>query len=63
MTTDFKKIMNIDEQIMTELLSQPEIFENVSKMTEKELEFFREMLIKQGIYARYCQERNEKAGE
>jgi hypothetical protein len=52
--------MTVDEKIMNELLSQPAVRKNVLKMTAKELEFFKQVLISQGVYAQYCKERNSK---
>jgi hypothetical protein len=48
-----------DEKIMDELLSQPEIKNNVKKMTHEMLEWFKELLISQGIYDKYVKERSE----
>jgi hypothetical protein len=42
---------------MNELLSLPDVKKNVEKMTDLELDFFKRMLVSQGIYQRYCAER------
>jgi hypothetical protein len=48
----------IDETIMNELLEQPGIKENVEKMTPAELDYFKTLLVCNGIYAQYVEERN-----
>ena len=53
----------LDAKIMQELLDQPEVQINVKKMTEAELAFFKEMLVKTGIYARFVRERVKTAGK
>lgn len=50
----------VNEKIMNELLSQPKVRSKVIKMTRAELQFFKEALVSQGIYARYCKERKAK---
>lgn len=56
--------MTVDEKIMNELLSQPKVRKNVLRMTANELRFFKETLIKTGVYAQYRKERkNKKAGK
>lgn len=50
-----------DEAIMNELLAQPEVQKSVLRMTARELEFFKRMLVAQGTYARYVQERESKS--
>ena len=47
----------VDEKIMAELLEQPGVKENVAQMTAAELAMFRDLLVRGGIYARYCKER------
>ena len=49
--------MNYNKKIMQELLSAPGVRENVAKMTSKEKQFFKETLVKTGVYAQYCKER------
>jgi hypothetical protein len=46
-----------DLEIMGELLKQPEVAENVKDMKPKTLEWFKELLVSQGIYAKYVEER------
>lgn len=43
---------------MAELLLQPGVREAVATMTPDELVFYKDLLISQGIYARYVKERN-----
>ena len=42
-----------NETVMNELLSIPEIKENVDKMTEGELKFYKLLLVREGIYGRF----------
>jgi hypothetical protein len=51
----------VNEAIMAELLHQPEVKKSVLRMTAKELEFFKTLLVKQGIYARFVRERAKTA--
>lgn len=46
-----------DLEIMNELLKQPEIAESVKNMKPETLEWYKELLVSQGIYARYVKER------
>lgn len=48
-----------DEKIMNELLAQPGVKENVKKMNEETLEWFKSLLVSQGVYARYVKERRK----
>ena len=48
-----------DEKIMAELLEQPGVKENVAKMSPEMLEWFKELLVKQGVYIRYVSERQD----
>lgn len=57
--------MNYDKKIMSELLKQDGVRENVIKMTAKELKYFKDLLVKPrghlpSIYEQYCQERKDK---
>jgi hypothetical protein len=54
---------DFDETIMNELLSNPKVRKNVLKMTANELQFFKEALVKTGVYAKYCKERKPKGGK
>ena len=47
----------VDPQVMQELLERPGIQEFVAKMTPEELAWYKDLLVKQGIYARYGRER------
>lgn len=53
-----KQRRTVDPAIMAELLAQPGVKEAVAGMTPDEREFYQELLISQGIYARYLKERN-----
>jgi hypothetical protein len=46
-----------DPVIMQELLDHPEIRPQVEQMTPEMKEWFIELLVRQGIYARYLKER------
>jgi hypothetical protein len=46
-----------DSEIMDELLKQPDVAENIKYMTPDTLEWFKELLVSQGIYAKYVEER------
>jgi hypothetical protein len=50
-------VPEVDEKIMAELLKQKGVREHVKNMTPDELAFYRELLVSQGIYARYLKER------
>lgn len=45
---------------MAELLAQPDVAEQVMTMTPEELAWYRELLVSQGLYARYVKERKKK---
>ena len=47
----------VDEEIMNELLSKPEVRKNVMKMTPDELKYFKELLVSTGTYEKYLKER------
>ena len=46
-----------DHEIMKELLEQPEVKESVKDMNPETLEWYKELLVSQGIYDRYVKER------
>lgn len=46
----------IDEKILEKLLNEPSVKPQVDKMTPAELRLFKELLVSQGIYARYVKE-------
>ena len=48
-----------DQEIMNELLNQPGVKENVEKMKPEVLEWYKELLVGEGIYAKYVKERNK----
>jgi hypothetical protein len=48
-----------DEKIMRELLSQPQVKKEVKKMNPATLKWYKELLISQGVYARYVKERGK----
>jgi hypothetical protein len=50
----------VDEKIMNELLSQPDVSKHVLKMTPAELTMFKQLLVTQGTYARYVEECKKK---
>jgi hypothetical protein len=49
-----------DKKWMKRLLSEPEVAAEVEKMTAMELEFFKQMLVKQGTYRRYVIEQQKE---
>lgn len=49
-----------DKQIMQEFLSEPGVLEKFAQMTPKEQDYFKQLLVKQGIYQRYVIERQRK---
>jgi hypothetical protein len=42
---------------MNELLARPEIKKKIAKMTPEMVEWFKKLLVSQGIYTQYCRER------
>jgi hypothetical protein len=50
--------VKVDPEIMQELLDEPGVREHVEKMTAQELEFYKRLLVRQGIYAQYLKERD-----
>jgi recombinational DNA repair protein RecT len=48
-------------KIMQELLDQPGVRENVAQMKPETLEWFKESLVKTGVYAAYVKERKANA--
>lgn len=49
-----------DPKIMAELLDQPDVKEQVDQMQPEMLEWFKELLVSQGIYSRYVKERRKR---
>ena len=49
-----------DKQIMQDILSEPGVLEKFAQMTPKEQDYFKHLLVKQGIYQRYVIERQRK---
>ncbi|MEN6300826.1 MAG: hypothetical protein ABFD51_13110 [Anaerolineaceae bacterium] len=52
-----KNKRSYDPKIMAELLSQPEIKKEVEKMHPEILSWYKDLLVSEGIYAKYCRER------
>jgi hypothetical protein len=50
----------VDEKIMQELLDQPGIREKVAEMSPEMVEWFKELLVSQGIYIRFVSEKQDK---
>ena len=50
----------VDPEIMAELLEQPEVKKEIAGMTPEVLEWFKELLISEGIYQQYVRERGKK---
>lgn len=55
-----KRKPEVDEAIMDELLAQPGIAEFVVNMTDEERAWYRDLLVREGLYARYVEERERK---
>lgn len=55
-----KKQIEVKPEIMDELLSQPEVAQHVKNMTAAEFDFYKRLLVSQGIYARYVKELKKK---
>ena len=51
---------NYDEKIMAELINQPDVKEQTCKMHPDTLAWFKEILVREGVYARYVKERQRK---
>ena len=49
-----------DAKWMAQLLAEPDVAEKVAQLTAKELELFKHLLYKQGIYQRYVIEQQQK---
>ena len=54
------KKLPYDKQIMQEFLSEPGVLEKFAQMTPKEQDYFKQLLVKQGIYQQYVVERQRK---
>lgn len=52
--------IEVDPKIMEELLNKPDIKEHVEKMTPATLAWYKVMLVQQGIYQKYVEEREAK---
>lgn len=50
--------MQVNDKIMNQLLAQPAVAKHVAKMTPDELDFFKKMLVKTKVYAKYVAELN-----
>ena len=55
-----KKPVTVDPKIMAELLQQPEIKKETANMSPEVLDWYKELLVSTGIYARYVKEREVK---
>lgn len=53
-----KRKQAVDPDIMAELLEQPDVALFVEQMTPDELEWYKALLVSEGIYDRYVRERN-----
>lgn len=47
----------VDETIMQELLDTPKVKAEVEKLSPEALEWYRELLVSEGIYDQYVKER------
>jgi hypothetical protein len=52
-----KRKTKVDPAILAELLEQPEIKTSVDQMTPEARDWYKELLVSQGIYDRYVKER------
>lgn len=52
-----KPRIKVDPAIMAELLEQPDVKEHVAQMSPEQLTWYKDLLVSQGIYARYVKER------
>ena len=52
--------IRIDDAIMEELLNEPSVRKHVLKMRPAELVMFKQLLVAQGTYGRYAEERKPK---
>lgn len=50
----------VDPAILRELLAQPEVAPHVVQMTPEEREWYKQLLVSEGIYDRYVKERKRK---
>lgn len=50
----------VNKEIMQELLDHPDVKRNVEQMTPAELNLFKRLLIKNGIYDQYVKERERE---
>ena len=60
MKKDSKPKPNVDPAIMAELLEQPDVRKFVKSMVPEELEWYKELLVSEGIYAQYVKDRKGK---
>lgn len=58
-----KQKAQVDPEIMAELLRQPEIAKEIAGMPPDVVDYYKELLVSQGIYDRYVQERQQKGAE
>lgn len=57
-----KKKIEVDPAILQELLQNPEIKEIYDKMRPEVKEWYRKLLVDEGIYSRYLKERKYGVG-
>lgn len=55
-----KQNIQVDPEIMAELLEQPEVKKEIEVMTPEVLAWYKELLVSEGIYQRYVEERGKK---
>ena len=55
-----KRQPEVDPAIMAELLAQPGVREQVEQMTPDELDWYKELLVSEGIYKQYVKERKKR---
>ncbi len=54
------KSNDVDPAIMAELLAQPDVKKHVKGLSPEMLDWYKDLLVSQGIYARYVKERKAK---
>lgn len=54
------KAVKVDEKIMAELLDQPDVKREIAGMTPEMLEWYKDLLVSEGIYTQYLKERGKK---
>lgn len=54
------KIVVVDPAIFEEFMNQPEVKESASKLSPSELEWFKELVVSEGLYEQYVKERENR---